>query len=90
VQPQQQQQQQQLGRSLSKLPASKQPPGKLSCKPCCLCKKTPMAAAHKAGCGHLGCYSCWVQLLCSNLRGVNCPVCGKLVRRQQLAQVPFA
>jgi predicted RNA-binding Zn-ribbon protein involved in translation (DUF1610 family) len=55
-----------------------------------MCKKAPMAAAHKAGCGHLGCYSCWVELLSSNLRGVNCPVCGKLVRRQQLAQVPFA
>jgi hypothetical protein len=49
-----------------------------------------MSSAHKAACGHMACYSCWLDLLALNLRGVNCPACGKLVRKAQLAPVPFA
>eukprot|EP00878_Enallax_costatus_P033515 GHUV01037004.1.p1 GENE.GHUV01037004.1~~GHUV01037004.1.p1 ORF type:complete len:113 (+),score=33.03 GHUV01037004.1:35-340(+) len=71
----------------SRLPAAA---AGVSCKPCCICKKVPMAAAYKAGCGHMACYGCWVEQFSLNLRGVSCPVCKKVVRRQQLAQVPFA
>jgi hypothetical protein len=73
------------GSSAGKLPPAGTPP-----KPCLVCKKAPMASAYKAACGHLACYTCWLDLLSTNLRGVNCPTCGKLVRKAQLAAVPFA
>jgi hypothetical protein len=70
--------------------ASKLPPASTPAKPCQICKKAPMTSAHKSACGHMACYGCWLDLLATNLRGVTCPTCGKLVRKAQLAVVAFA
>jgi hypothetical protein len=70
--------------------AGKLPPAGTPAKPCLVCKKAPMPSAYKAACGHMACYTCWLDLLATNLRGVNCPTCGKWVRKAQLAAVPFA
>jgi hypothetical protein len=61
------------------------------CAPCSCCKKVPMSQPYKAPCGHLGCYSCWVKLLSSQLRGAACPVCKAGIRHvAQLTQAAFA
>ena len=59
-------------------------------KPCVLCKRAPMEAAHRAPCGHLGCFGCWVGLLARGMRGAKCPVCSRELRRNQLVAAPFA
>jgi endogenous inhibitor of DNA gyrase (YacG/DUF329 family) len=39
----------------------------------------------------MACFGCWLGLLSTNLRGVGCPRCGKVVRsRVALSAVPFA
>lgn len=43
-----------------------------------------------AACGHTTCFGCSLNLLATNLQGVSCPTCGKLVRKAQLTVVPFA
>jgi regulator of telomere elongation helicase 1 len=59
-------------------------------RPCGVCSKAPMESAHRAPCGHLACYSCWLKLLCVGMRAAKCPVCSKELRRAQLTAQPFA
>ncbi|VDK33181.1 unnamed protein product [Taenia asiatica] len=68
--------------SASALTTTKEVPSLASCA---RCKKSPIADALRAPCGHICCFSCWRIIIEEGNR--RCPACSVFVRRRDLVRL---
>ncbi|KAL5967272.1 Regulator of telomere elongation helicase 1 [Taenia solium] len=68
--------------STSALTTTKEAPSPASCA---RCKKSPIADALRAPCGHICCFSCWRIIIEEGNR--RCPACSIFVRRRDLSSL---